>query len=357
MTIADFKKLASWFRVHQRCFPWRPPSSPYAAWVAEIMLQQTQATVVIPYYKQWMQKFPTISSLARAHPDDVIKAWEGLGYYSRARRLHAGAQFLVEHHQGNLPNDYDGLMKIKGLGDYTVCAILAFAFHKKIAAVDGNVLRVLARYLMIEEDITKTTVRRQIRTYANAHLPDHEPWIVTEALIEWGACICQPHPQCLRCPLQHNCQSYLHGVSDSLPIKRQSKKIVHLHRAVSILHYKHRFLIKRGQQGQVMADLYEFPFFDIDGKSMTEAEHQQTILHHYHLRTTPLMFLKEQFHSYTHYCVRLFPRLFDCHEMKDIEDHEWLSLQELQQKAFSAGHRRILNALKTVEIHHAYSSH
>ena len=155
------------------------------------MLQQTQVAVVIPYFLHWMQRFPTIHHLAKASLDEVVKAWEGLGYYSRVRHLHEAAKYLVEHFNGQLPSEEEDLKKIKGLGPYTIGAILSFAFHQKKAAVDGNVIRVLTRYFGLEEDISKVATVNKLRQLAQELLPDEEPWIVNEALIELGATLCQ----------------------------------------------------------------------------------------------------------------------------------------------------------------------
>ena len=161
MSPKELIHLKRWFLDQKRDFPWRENPSPYAVWVSEVMLQQTQAAVVISYFERWMQRFPTIQALADAPLEDVIKEWEGLGYYARARNLHAGARYVVENYEGQLPANAEQLYKIKGLGHYTVGAILSFAFQQRKAAVDGNVLRVLARYYGITDDIGKSaTVKK-----------------------------------------------------------------------------------------------------------------------------------------------------------------------------------------------------
>ena len=183
----DFYPLKKWFLIEQRDLPWRKINDPYAIWISEIMLQQTQVAVVIPYYLKWMQRFPTIQALAEAESDEVIKMWEGLGYYSRARNLHAGARYLIEFFGGILPNNESDLAKIKGLGPYTIGALLSFAFHQKKAAVDGNVMRVMARCYELDDDIAKSKTQKKIRHLVEEILPEDESWIVNEALIELGA--------------------------------------------------------------------------------------------------------------------------------------------------------------------------
>jgi A/G-specific adenine glycosylase len=183
MQTCEVEKLRSWFLSQRRDLPWRENTTPYAVWVSEIMLQQTQVAVVIPYFQRWMDKFPTICSLAAASIEEVIKEWEGLGYYARARNLHAGAQYVVKNHAGELPETEAELRKIKGLGDYTIGAIRSFAFNHKAATVDGNVLRVLARYYGISDDISKMKSVKKFQGLAQSLLPEIEPWIISESLM------------------------------------------------------------------------------------------------------------------------------------------------------------------------------
>ncbi len=174
----EHQLLKKWFIEHKRDLPWRDSPSPYSIWVSEIMLQQTQASVVVDYFIRWMERFPTIRSLAESSLELVLKMWEGLGYYSRARHLHEAARYFLEQHEGNIPADREELEKVKGLGPYTIGAILSFAFHLRSPAVDANVARVLARYFCIEEDISprQSSARRwRIWEIAEQILPDEEP--------------------------------------------------------------------------------------------------------------------------------------------------------------------------------------
>ena len=195
------QSLITWFQENKRVFPWRDKISPYATWISEVMLQQTRAEVVVPFFLRWMRLFPTVETLAKAPIETVIKAWEGLGYYRRARYLHSAACSIMENHNGILPNTLENLQKIKGMGPYTVGAILSFAYKKKIAAVDGNVLRVLARHFEIGKEIDKQSTQKEIRDLAESILPEKESWIVNEALIELGATLYRPNnPHCTKAP-------------------------------------------------------------------------------------------------------------------------------------------------------------
>ena len=173
-----------------------------------MMLQQTRASVVIPYFERWMDLFPDVRALASSPLERVIKAWEGLGYYSRARNLHAAAQQIVDRFGGEIPSSQEDLETIRGLGPYTIGALLSFGFQKRAPAVDGNVVRVLSRYLLIEENVCRPSVKRKIEEKAEGLLDQNEPWVTAEALIQLGASICSPQrPKCSECPIRKNCKA------------------------------------------------------------------------------------------------------------------------------------------------------
>jgi A/G-specific adenine glycosylase len=338
--------LKAWFAAEKRDLPWRRTTDPYAIWISEIMLQQTQVAVVIPYFLNWMQRFPTIRHLAAASLDEVIKAWEGLGYYSRARHLHEAANYLVEHFDGQLPQEEGQLKQIKGLGPYTIGALLSFAFHQKKAAVDGNVMRVLTRYFGLKEDIAKASTINKMRQLAQAQLPDEEPWIVNEALIELGATICQRKARCMACPLQSSCTAFKKGIVDQLPVKSKKTTVEYLHRAVAVIQSDSLYLVKRGKKGAIMSDLYEFPYFEMTKEDFSSQRLQSQIEQHYALEVVQRQVLPEVRHGFTRYRVRLYPILFTCQQAKTVEGLDWLSHETLKQLAFSSGHRRIFQRLE-----------
>lgn len=336
------ESLKKWFLSEKRDFPWRLNPTPYAVWVSEVMLQQTQAVVVIPYFDAWMQRFPTIQKLAEAPLEDVIKAWEGLGYYSRARNLHEGARYLMAHHQGQLPETEEELQQIKGLGPYTIGAIRSFAFHQRAAAVDGNVLRVLSRYLLIQDDISKPKTVKSLRQRALELLPQEDPWIVSEALIELGATICSKKPKCEICPLKSTCRGYVEGVAASLPIKKAGVKAELLVRDVAVIVAEDHVLLKRGKQGEVMQDLYEFPYYE-----RSEIDFHSHCQDDLGLKLEREMQLAEVTHSFTRYRVRLFPFLFSCSSKKDVHGYKWVEKGALKELPFSSGHRKIYNSMNS----------
>lgn len=338
----DHKHLIEWFNAEKRELPWRIAPTPYAVWVSEVMLQQTQVSVVVPYFLRWMERFPTLEHLAKASLEEVIKLWEGLGYYSRARNLYSGARYVVEHFNGTIPDNAQDLAKIKGLGDYTIGAILSFAFHQRIPAVDGNVLRVMSRYYLIEEDISKLKTVRHIRATVIQILPSEEPWICTEALIELGAMICQKKPRCSECPLRHSCRAFLCGRTDEVPIKTVKQKAENLYRAVAIITCRDKVLIKKVGEGEIMSGLYEFPYFEVNPQGIPADEFSTLIKNKMGLSSSVHQVLPNIRHSFTRFQVRLFPVHFIGTEQTHIPGYQWVDFQSLEQLPFSSGHRRIL---------------
>ncbi len=341
MTI-DCIALRNWFLTEQRDLPWRNLRTPYAVWVSEMMLQQTQVNVVIPYFERWMTAFPTITALAEASLEEVLKLWEGLGYYSRARYLHAGARLIVDQHGGELPKDYQALKELKGVGEYTAGAILSFAFGQKTTAVDGNVIRVLSRYFLIEDDVSKPHTLQKIRSHALELLPDEEPWVINEALIELGATVCMRTPHCNQCPIRSGCRAHQQGKSQTLPYKPPRAATTFLLRGVAVICHRNHLLLRKDSEG-IMADLYEFPYLEMSGeeeKSDLQKKFELTL-------EIPLQFethLEAVSHTFTRYRARLCPTLFSSSHslLPEVKKpYRWVSVEDVVKCTFSSGHRRV----------------
>ena len=333
----DVEKLRDWFFKNRRSLPWRENPSPYEVWVSEVMLQQTQVSVVVPYFKRWMILFPTVEVLAKASLEQVIKAWEGLGYYSRARSLHEGARYLTENHEGEVPSSHEALKKVKGLGPYTIGAILSFAYKQRASAVDGNVFRVLSRYYGIEEPIDNGAVQKGIREKCQSLLPEREPWIVMEGLIELGAIVCKKKAVCDLCPVKEGCVAFKECKADRLPVRKKRGKTIHLHRDVAVIHAEGFILIRRGEKGKVMEDLAEFPYFS-RGQAIEKA---------LNLKLTMVQSLPKVTHGFTKYKAFLYPHLYSS-EHQEIEGYQWVPFKKIPSLPFSSGHRQILNSLKDI---------
>lgn len=339
--------LIQWFKTHKRDLPWRENMSPYSVWVSEVMLQQTQAITVIPYFNRWMKRFPNPKALADASEQEVIKEWEGLGYYSRARNLHQGAKLLVEAYRGELPNTREELSKIKGIGEYTLGAILSFAFKKKAAAVDGNTLRVLSRFFAIEEDISKGITQKKFQKLAFDILPDKEPEVLVEALIELGATICQKKPRCLLCPLQKDCQSRREGREESFPIKEKKMKKVTLIRHPLLFIWQDNLLVRRCTEGEIMCGLYEFPYFE--GETLP-SKIEKYIQDTYFFKAAFKKVLPNEKHSFTVHQVTLFPQVFTLKGYEKLpKDYVFEKIEKLTLLPFSSGHRKVLLSFIKIE--------
>lgn len=339
--------LRSWFCEEKRDLPWRHSPSPYAVWVSEVMLQQTRAAVVVDYFIRWMERFPTIAALATASREEVIKAWEGLGYYARARYLHDAARCLVRENGGQLPCTKEALQKLRGLGPYTVGAILSFAFHQKAACVDGNVTRVIARLFCVEERCDTAAGRRRVRDLVENLLPDEEPWVIMEALIELGARICGNPPDCFRCPLGRHCRAHRLGVAISLPHKKQRGRPTPLSRFVGIVQAGQSVLVRKEEDGGLMQDLYQFPYLE---KEKHGREEDMPIVERFlgellGERVRYVRDLPPTVHHFTRFKAHLYPSVWSIPEPKRVSGHEWVSLLQAATLPFSSGHRRILQGL------------
>ncbi|UHA74912.1 A/G-specific adenine glycosylase [Paenibacillus sp. 481] len=218
------RELLIWYRANRRDLPWRRQQNPYYTWVSEIMLQQTRVDTVIPYFHRFLEKFPTVEALADAPEEEVLKAWEGLGYYSRARNLQAAAREVKEQYGGQVPDDKQKVSSLKGVGPYTTGAIMSIAFNRPVPAVDGNVMRVLSRYFRLHDDIAKPSTRVNIEYLAEELIPEGCASDFNQALMELGALICTPKsPACLICPVMEHCAGRIAGEELVLPIKTKAK--------------------------------------------------------------------------------------------------------------------------------------
>lgn len=328
--------LETWFEENKRDFPWRIDRTPYRVWIAEVMLQQTRASVVVPYFLRWMELFPDIHALYNAPIEKVIKAWEGLGYYSRARNIHNAAKEIVEKFGGIIPNSEQELLSIRGFGPYTVGAIRSFAFQQRAAAVDGNVMRVISRFFCIEGEIGKSATKKKISEKTERFLHPDTPWITSEALIELGATICTPKPRCLDCPLKQRCLANKQNRAQYLPMKKKDQEAIHIHRVVFIFESEGSILVRKGEKGKVMEDLYEFPYIEIH-------HHLEFFLHEANQLMTPLQPCS---HTFTKYKANLYPYLTKTDRFESR--NEWIEIKWLNELPFSSGHRKILTALEKV---------
>lgn len=265
--------LLNWYPRHRRDLPWRHTRNPYAIWLSEVILQQTRVAQGMPYYLDFLASYPTVQDLAAAPEQEVLRHWQGLGYYSRARNMHHTAQQLVREFGGQFPATYAGLRQLKGVGPYTAAAIASFAFDEAVAVLDGNVFRVLARIFGLHADIAAPISRKEFQAVADAHLPPAHAAEFNQAIMEFGALQCTPlKPDCLFCPLQSQCWAFQHGEVALLPVKSKAK--------AARTRYFHYFVLRHGEQlylrerpgGDIWQGLYDFALAETDAADMPAAE-------------------------------------------------------------------------------------
>lgn len=265
-----YRPLLAWYRENKRILPWRENRDAYRIWISEIMLQQTRVEAVKPYFFHFMEQFPTVEALAEAEDEELMKCWEGLGYYSRARNLKKAAQIITEQYGGTLPRNYKELLALPGIGSYTAGAIASIAYELPIPAVDGNVLRVLSRVTGSYEDILKQSTKRKMENLVSEVLKEGEAGDLNQALIETGAVICVPNgkPLCEQCPFYTVCAARIGGFTDELPIKTPKKKRKIEEMTVLLLKYREKIAIRKRKESGLLASLYEFP--NLSGKRSGE---------------------------------------------------------------------------------------
>jgi A/G-specific adenine glycosylase len=252
--------LLAWYQQYARELPWRGHPEPYAVWISEIMLQQTRVETVVPYFIRWMERFPTIPVLAKASQQDVLAAWEGLGYYSRARNLHRAAQIIVRDYSGELPGDPITLRKLPGIGRYTAGAIASIAFGLDEPVLDGNVRRVLARLFNVDEPAKSPAGEKRLWELAAAQLPPGQAGEFNQALMDLGATLCTPRePACARCPLAATCLAFILGIQEQRPVIAAKPPLPHYTVTAGIIEHREQILITQRPQQGLLGGLWEFP--------------------------------------------------------------------------------------------------
>ena len=253
--------LCLWYEKNKRRLPWRDDATPYHVWLSEIMLQQTRIEAAKEYYQRFTERLPDVQSLAAVSEEELMKLWEGLGYYNRARNLQRAAKLIVERYEGHLPASYDLLLELPGIGSYTAGAISSIAYGIPAPAVDGNVLRVTMRYLNCDDDIMKQSVRKKMEKAIMEIIPKATPGEFNQALMELGEVICIPNgqPLCEKCPLADGCQGHLEGRETELPVKPEKKKRRVQKRTILLLEYDGKFAIAKRPKKGLLAGLWEFP--------------------------------------------------------------------------------------------------
>lgn len=339
-----------WYKNQGRSLPWRNETDPYRIWISEIMLQQTQVKTVIPYYQTWLEKFPTLETLAAADLQAVLKAWEGLGYYARGRNLHKAARQILARHDGVFPTRLAEVLALPGIGRTTAGGILSAAFNQPISILDGNVKRVLARLIALPVPPAKAIA--QLWELSDRLLDPEHPRDFNQAIMDLGATICTPkNPVCLLCPWQNDCQAYNRGIQSQLPMKENSAPLPHKKIGVAVIQNDlGQILIDRRPENGLLGGLWEFPGGKIEpeetiqecikreiqeelGIEIEVGEHLITLEHAYtHFRVT----------LHVHYCCHVAgePQAIECEEIR------WVTLEEIDSYPFPKANSQIIAALR-----------
>lgn len=261
--------ITSWYRLNSRDLPWRATKNPYYIWLSEIILQQTRVDQGMDYYHKFVQAYPRVQDLAKAPEDEVLKNWQGLGYYSRARNLHTAAKYIVENLKGEFPCDYENIKSLKGVGEYTAAAIASFAFNEVQAVVDGNVYRLLSRYFDIETPIDTTAGKKEFKTLANALIDPKNPAEHNQSIMEMGALVCTPKaPNCGECPLMDGCLAQANNKIDALPVKSKKTKVRNRYFNYLFIAQEGKTVIHKRGPKDVWQGLYDFPLIELESDRM-----------------------------------------------------------------------------------------
>jgi A/G-specific adenine glycosylase len=266
------RALLSWYAKHRRELPWRKSQDPYAVWVSEMMLQQTQVSTVIPYFRSWMERFPNVAALANAEESDVLHAWQGLGYYSRARNLRRAAQRILQGHDGRVPELVSELLALPGIGPYSAGAIASIAYGRAEPLVDGNVIRVLTRLFALRGDPNKAALKSEIWAHARALIPEHAPGDFNQSLMELGATVCTPrNPRCAACPVANHCRALAQDLVDVLPELPARAKATPVHMVAAIASRGGRVLVtKLRADATRWAGMWQFPNTEVGASETPE---------------------------------------------------------------------------------------
>ncbi|GHV50419.1 A/G-specific adenine glycosylase [Deltaproteobacteria bacterium] len=343
-------RLLRWFSAAMRPLPWRESYEPYRVWISEIMLQQTRMDVGVAYFTAWMRAFPTVASVARASEETILKAWEGLGYYARAKNLHAAAKIIVERFGGEFPASHEAIRSLPGIGEYTAGAISSIAFNQPVVAIDANVMRIFSRICDIDVPINQKDVKEFITEAVKSLMPADSPRLFSQALMELGALVCAKKADCAHCPLTAYCEAQRLGVVEKRPKKAPAAKQVFLAMASGVIMHDGLVFIQKRPPYGVWASLWEFP----GGCLEAEESPEEALLREIAEETELIVSIREKIgvfrHVYTTNHVAMHAYFCDLQGEKKPVLHaaisgKWVKPPETASYAFPAGHRKLLEHL------------
>ena len=344
------ERLLGWYASQGRDLPWRRTRDPYAIWISEIMLQQTQVKTVIPYYERWLEAFPTVEALAAADQQSVLKLWEGLGYYARARNLHKAAQQVVSEFEGVFPKDLEGAIALKGIGRTTAGGILSAAFNLPTPILDGNVKRVLAR--LVAFPFVPNKALAPLWTISEQVIDPQQPRDFNQAIMDLGATLCTRHsPACLLCPWQAHCAAYNQNAVTDFPMTESRKPVPHKQIGVAVItDAQGKILIDRRKQEGLLGGLWEFPGGKIEPGEKVEECVKREIIEELGMEIEVGSRLITIDHAYTHFKVTL--NVFNCTHISgepqaiECDEVKWVTLDEIDEYPFPKANGQIIEAMR-----------
>jgi A/G-specific adenine glycosylase len=345
------KNLMTWYDTNQRRLPWRETTDPFAIWVSEVMLQQTQVKTVIPYYLKFMERFPSVKDLAAADLEQVLKAWEGLGYYARARNLHKAAVLVAREPGGKIPDQFAPFLALPGVGDYIASAVQSIAFGHCHAVVDGNVKRVLARLFCLEHPVNQPSAHKPFKAMAQTLLERTDPAAFNQAMMELGALVCTPAtPNCKGCPLAGQCAALETQTVDRFPVRLPSRRVPTRAIAVGIVRKNGRLLITRRQLDGLLGGLWEFPGGKLETGEDSRSACVREIREETGIHVRIDSFLTRIKHAYTHFKIEM--DVFYCHyvsgeiALNGPIDYKWIQISEIDGFTFPKANLKFISLIK-----------
>ena len=352
--VAFQRDLLDWFAANRRPLPWREEYDPYHVWISEIMAQQTQMSRVTPYFERFVTRFPDPASLAAAHEDEVLKLWEGLGYYSRARNLMRAAKVVASEHGGRFPDDPAAVAALPGIGPYTAGAILSVAFNQPRTAVDANVERVFARLFDLDKPVKEKATKAFIHETADRLRPEGRARDFNQALMEFGALVCTPkNPACVECPVKRHCLGFARGTQLERPVSAKGVQIVRITMASGVLIHGGRLYIQKRRPDDVWPGLWEFPGGVVETGETPERALVREYAEECAVAVDPAGKAGVIKYSYTRYRVTLhgyfcrFSGDFRQPELLAADEGRFVSPAELDGYAFPSGHRRLIETIRS----------
>jgi len=343
----------NWYHVNHRALPWRETKNPYYIWISEIMLQQTQIKTVNQYFLRFIERFPTVENLAHASIDEVLKYWEGLGYYNRAIKLHQTSQIIKDEFQGRFPDNYQQLLNLPGIGPYTAGAIASFAFNLPEPAIDGNVARVISRILLITADHSKAGTKQKIRQFVLKIMPWEEIGVFNQALMELGATICRPRrPECSKCPVFYTCKAFLRKKQEVIPNLRKKAKPKKITMEMALLLKKDKTLLVKRPSVGLLANMWALPATEVKRGNSGGYSIQNILENSYQIKINqkPVL-IGEVNHVFTHriWLMKLYRFSLFSDGKFDSHKEKWVSIPQLSNYAIPTAFKKLFGLMESTQ--------